>query len=123
LNLKPFHTIAKTALPSEKILMVSMPDSIKRGILLLPGAGGALHDPEIPCRRKARLQAVIRETEYQRGYDLALLVSAALTKSRFTSEGVYIATIEPLHDPIFYKRSLGDYIEFSVNFETIFNLP
>jgi len=120
LNLRPFYTIVKTALPSEKITMYEMPDNIDRGVLLKVGAGGAMLDQDLPGYKRARLQAVIRETEFQRGYSLATQVSAYLNKRRLTSESVYILRVNPLHDPIPYRKSEGGYIEFSVNFETVY---
>lgn len=120
MNLRPFYSIVKAAFPSEKIFMYEMPDKHGRAILLKVGAGGAAWDKDIPKYRKARLQAVIRETEFQRGYALAELVAASLNKGRLISESVCILRVNPLHDPIPYRRSEGGYIEFSVNFETVY---
>ncbi len=120
MNLKPFHSIVKTDLPDEKVFMHEMPDLFDRAILLKVGAGGAVEDKNIPCYKKARLQAIIREKEFEEGYALADQVKASLNKSRLTSELVYILKIDPLHDPIPFRRSEGGYIEFSVNFKAVY---
>lgn len=120
MNTKPFYTLVKTALPKEQIFMYQMPDTVTRGILIMAGVGGAQRDQDLPGYKKARLQAVIRATEYQSGYDLANRVITALDKRRQTIESVYILKVVPLHDPFPFAKSSGGYIEFSVNFEAVY---
>jgi hypothetical protein len=120
LNLKPFHTLVQDFMPYESVFMYQMPDTVKRAVLLMSGIGGAALDQDIPGYKRARLQAIIRETEFQSGYDLAKQVMTALDKSRVTSESVYILRVNPLHDPIAFARSQGGFVEFSINFETVY---
>jgi hypothetical protein len=121
LNLLPFKAIVEEALPGETVLIYNMPDTLTRGILLVSNTGGAQRDLDIPGMRRARFQAVIREREYQSGYNLGLQVAAALDKREVTPEvGFRISLVRPLNDPIAFSRSKGGFIEFSINFETIY---
>lgn len=120
MNLTPYLQILRAALPAEDIFIHHMPETFKRGILILTGAGGAIRDPDLPDYKKARLQVVIRETEFQGGYDLAIRILNALDIHKLTQGSVYFKRVRALHDPIPFKRSDGGFIEFSINFETVY---
>lgn len=121
MNLEPFFQIVKTKLPGERhIYKAHMPNNVKRGVLILHPLGGAGIDPNLPKYRKTRFQAIIRDTSFQSGYDLAKQVSDALEVARVTVGTVYIHFVRPLHDPVGFPQSGGGFIEFSVNFETAY---
>jgi len=121
MNLEPFYQLVKTALPQERgLYKAHMPNNVKRGILILHQLSGATIDPNLPNYRKTRFQAIIRETSFQSGYDLAKQVSAALEVARVTVGTVYIHFVRPLHDPVGFPRADSGFIEFSVNFETAY---
>ena len=106
----------------ENIFIERMPESITRGVLLMHGAGGARLDANLPKYRVGKLQIVVREMEYQAGYDLARQVTAVLESimSVDIDAGFYVHNIVPLHDPIPFPLSSGGFSEFSVNFKTAY---
>lgn len=120
--MQPFYDIVKAKLESnEKVFMYHMPETVMRGVLLLHNLNGARLDDDIPNYKKARFQAIVREVDYQRGYELAKQVMTALTVDRLQEAGVYIHFLNPLHDPVAFPKSAGDFIEFSVNYETVYS--
>lgn len=120
MNLKPIYDLLTPKLPSEKIFMYHMPEKTTRGIQILHNLNGAKLDQEIVGQRSGRFQIIVRETNFQSGYALAKQVMDALKVDRVTQGLTYFHFITPLHDPVGYPKSAGDFIEFSVNFETIY---
>lgn len=120
MNLTPFYNLVTAALPNEDVFMHYMPPELTRGVLILTGAGGAVLDQYIQGYKKARLQVIVRETEFTSGYDLSKQIMAILSKSRLVENPAYILQINPLHDPMAFPRSPGGFIEFSVNYETVY---
>jgi len=120
MNIMPFGDALAAALTGESVFVYHMPSGVNRGILLLHNLGGATLDPNLPNYKKAGFQGIVRSTDYQSGYDLAKQVLDALTVSRENFGGLYIHYINPLHDPVAFPVSKGDYVEFSVNFETAY---
>lgn len=121
MNLKPFYDLLKSKLPPNEVLfMYHMPETVKRGILVLHSLTGARFDNDINGYKKAKFQLIIREVDFQSGYALAKQAMTALKVERVTQGLAYFHFINPLHDPVAFPKSAGDFIEFSVNFETIY---
>ncbi len=121
MNLKPFYAILTDSIAQVPIFINYMPETVTEGILLIHTLSCAALDPSLPDYKKARIQIVVRATDFESGYALAreALVTFKVIK-RHRQDGVFISFIEPLHDPIPFPASKGNYTEFSVNFETAY---
>lgn len=122
MNIVPFAQNLQAELPDEaaNTFVLHMPETVQRGILLLHNLNGAKLYPSLPGYKKAKFQAIVRERDFQSGYDLAKQVMAALEVSRKVIGPLYVHHTTPLHDPVSFPVSKGDYIEFSVNFMTVY---
>jgi len=120
MNLNPFYLIL-TGQISSPIYMYHLPESVSEGILLLGSASGAKLDADLPDYKKAKFQAIVRSNNFQSGYDLAKQVMSIFKEIKSYSDDVaFIHFIQPLHDPIAFPSSKGNFTEFSVNFETVY---
>lgn len=122
MNLKPFRDILinEVRVP---IFMFHLPEDIELGVLLrVSSAGGAKLDPYLPNYKKGKFQAIVRSKDYEEGYGIAQQVIAIFKKVAGTTmgNGTIIHFVFPIHDPIPYPVSIGNFIEFSVNFETVY---
>jgi hypothetical protein len=125
MNLKPFHNIIKTAFPTYRnVFMYHMPENAVDGVLVLPPLSGTQLDPSLPNYKKAKFQVVVRAKDFESGYAKAKGIMAAFKViKRQTVMGVFIHFAEPLHDPVTFPASKGKFIEFSINFETVYVEP
>ena len=99
----------------------SMPDSVTRGVVLMAPLSGVKVDNELGrCYFEGKFQAIIRDPSYQDGYERAEEVRNALTKDYLVVEGQTFKKIHPKHLPVPFKRSDGNQIEFSINFDIVF---
>lgn len=121
MNLKPFWEILVAGLPDQQVFMYHLPETVKEGVLIMHGGSGAKLDPDLPDYKKSRLQIIVRSTNYESGYDLSKQVMNVFKAVNKYSDGiVLIHFIQPLNDPISFPQSLGNFTEFSVNFETVY---
>lgn len=122
MNLIPFREILKSALGDDvDIYVFHLPDTVSEGILLLHNLSGARLDPNLPDYKKAKFQIIVRNPNFESGYALAKQAMDAFKVVKRYSDGVMLINfIEPLHDPVSYPSSKGNFIEFSVNFETAY---
>lgn len=122
MNLIPFRTILISTLTTAPVFMYHLPETVTRAVLLLHNTNGAKLDPNLPDYKKGKLQAIVRSEDFESGYALAKLVLDTFKVVKRHAEGnVLIHFIEPLHDPVPFPVSKGNFIEFSVNFETAYN--
>ena len=122
MNLLPFRTILLTALDDDtEVFIYHLPDTISEGILLLHNLSGIRLDPSLPDYKKGKFQIIVRSPNFESGYALAKRAMAAFKVVKRYSDGTaFINFIEPLHDPVAFPSSKGNFIEFSVNFETAY---
>jgi len=121
MNLVPFRNVLLENGVSLPVFIYHMPETANKGILLLHHLTGAKNYPDLPNYRRAKFQAIIRHTNFEQGYQAALQVMDVYRNIKFiTNENTYFDYIEPLHDPVAFPASTGDYIEYGVNFETTY---
>lgn len=106
---------------TEPVYIYHMPETISFGVLLLHNLNGSRLDPSLPGYKKGKFQAIVRSGDFESGYALAERVMAIFkVVKRETHEGAFIHFIQPLHDPVAFPASKGDFVEFSVNYETTY---
>jgi hypothetical protein len=91
-------------------------------VLIKEPFAGTEIDWETPPYRKARFQVVVRARDYPTGRALAQQVSDVLTIGERDVPGMAIQHIRPRHEPVSYPVSEGDWIEFSVNFDSFYGI-
>lgn len=121
MNLVPIYNLLRSKVSGEAVYMYNMPENVTRGIEILHNLNGAMLDQEMWGYRKGKFQTIVREKNFQSGYSLAKQVMDALKVSRVTQGSTYIHFITPLHDPVAFPKSAGDFIEFSINYETAYS--
>jgi hypothetical protein len=121
MNLVPFYDLLKTKMPSDQLFVFHMPEKLNFGILLLHNLGGAKLDPHLPGYKKGKLQIIVRSSDFESGYAKAVQVMDIFKVIKRQAQGnVFFHFIEPLHDPVAFPASKGNFIEFSVNFLTAY---
>ncbi|MGZ8172583.1 MAG: phage tail terminator protein [Methylobacter sp.] len=121
MNLTSFRTMLVDTLPEIPVFIFHMPETITCGVLLLHNLNGARRDPHLPDYKKGKFQAITRSGDFESGYALAMRVLDAFkVVKRYSDEAMLIHFVEPLHDPVAFPSSKGNFIEFSVTFETAY---
>lgn len=122
MNMLPLRQILiNNGFPSKEIFVYNMPEAVERGVLLLHSLNGAKLDRYIPDYKRANFQAIVRASDFKSGYALSESVMAAFKViKRYQQDDVFFHFIEPLHDPVAFPVSKGNFIEFSVNFRTTY---
>lgn len=121
MNLLPIRNYLVEKL-QEDFFVERMPETIQRGAVLRHGAGGATLDANLPKYKVGKFQIIVRDTEFQSGYDFAIQISELLraVMSVEIESGFYVHYIFPMHDPISLPLTDGKLNEFSLNFKTSF---
>lgn len=123
MKLEPIATYLEgqtTLVTGQTLFVYSMPDTIRRGVLLRLPLTGTPIDHEIPGRYFTSLQAVIRDNDYTRGETTANTVKDALDLRHVQVGDMFLTYLRPRHLPIPFPRAESDLIEFSVNFDVRF---
>jgi hypothetical protein len=121
MNLMPFWSILSSAITDQEIFIYHLPETFSEGVLITHSGNGAKLYADLPDYKRAKFQTVVRSNDYESGYDLAKRVISAFKAVLKYSDGIMlIHFIQPLHDPISFPTSEGNFIEFSVNFETVY---
>ena len=104
------------------IFVYSMPEDAVPAVLLLDPPDGVPIDHELPDYYKTTFQIVVRHTEHQEGRALADEVSDVLNFENRAIGDFRFNYIRPKHQPYVFPGSKGEFLEFSINFETSFVL-
>lgn len=105
-----------------------IPDDVKLGTMLRSGLMATAIDYNLPnYRAKERFQLIVRSTNYPDGYARIADATAKLTiDDPFDPSTLPAGTVigdfrfnfnRPRHEPLVYPLSVGNLIEFSVNFD------
>lgn len=123
---EPLVALLEKSIPSLKagvtLFINQMPLETRLGLLLKEGFAGTEIDGEIPSLRRARFQLAARGQNYA---DVKALVEESIVVLTLTGvmlEGMQVKSIRPLTEPIPYQASIGNYVEFSVNFLAIYGI-
>lgn len=104
----------------QAVFVHAMPAEVKPAVMVAVGYQGMPVDPEIPGFFKGRIQAVSRGLKSINAEEYAQAVSNALTINETTVGSIFVKYIRPVHLPVPFPRSGGDYYEASVNFDICF---
>lgn len=98
------------------------PAEVETGVLLRSPLVGTKIDYELPDYRKSSFQIIVRThaQNYLSGLTLANDISNALLFDETALDAMYIKYIRPRHEPVSYRTTPGNNIEFSVNFDICF---
>lgn len=125
MNLLPIANViedANIAVPGTNLFLHYFPAEIETGVLLRSPLTGTKIDYELPEYRKASFQAVIRthSQKYSVGEALAKSVYAALNLEETQLDTIFVKYLRPRHEPVSFRGSPGNNIEFSINFDICF---
>jgi hypothetical protein len=103
----------------EKTIFIGeMPAACVTGVLLLDRYSGTSIDPYLPKYRNTGFRVALRNADYERGMAHAKAINGALYIQADTQmPGILVKRMVPQNDPRPYRRSLGGYWEFEVDFE------
>jgi|SaaInlStandDraft_7_1057024.scaffolds.fasta_scaffold36118_4 hypothetical protein len=102
------------------IFLYNMPDSINVGILFTSSLSGTKIDHELPNYRKRNFQIIVRSDNYVDGLAISESIMGVLDFANTDVDNYFVKFVRPRTEPVVYPVSEGDYIEFSLNFETVF---
>ena len=100
----------------------NMPATATFGVLLKDSFAGTEIDGEIPHLRRGRFHLAVRGQDYGPTLALAESVSALLTITGMDFEGMTVKSIRPINEPVPYMPSIGNLVEFSVNFSAVYGI-
>lgn len=105
------------------LFVYSMPERVQEGAVFLhePSLIEAVH--ETPGIFKGRIQVITRSKDYSRGYDMARDAFKVMKMNGTQLASIFVDYCRPLGTPTSYRRSAGDLIEFSVNFDVRYHDP
>lgn len=103
---------------AETIFIGEMPADCTAGVLLMDRYSGTSIDPYLPKYRHTGFRVAIRNADYELGKLHAKAINRALY-IRFDTQlpGILVKQMIPQNDPRPYRRSVGGYWEFEVDFE------
>lgn len=106
----------------QDIFVHLMPEGVTLGVLLLMPLTGAIVDHELPGYRKHRFQAIVRcrTQEIETGEALAWRVYNTLYVEGVRIGNLSVKHFYPIHEPVFYQRSEGNMVEWSINFDACY---
>jgi hypothetical protein len=101
-----------------KSIFVEFMPTKHKGILLIGSTAGGQIDEELPGYYRGSFQLIVREKDHVKGKELALKAIKALSIQNQQVGEVKLNYVRARHLPVFYKRSEGGSLEWSVNFDT-----
>jgi hypothetical protein len=124
-NLLPIARViedAGIARAGTNLFLNLFPSEVETGILLRSPLTGTKIDYELPEFRKASFQAIVRTQaqNYSQGDTLSRAVFSVLTFEDTQLDAIYIKYVRPRHEPVSFRGSPGNNIEFSINFDICF---
>lgn len=102
----------------QNVFSGSIPQEVK--VALMVAAMPVSIDPELPGYHKGRVQLISRAKTSLLAEELATAGMNELTISSQDVGNIYINYLRPVHLPVSFPRSNGDYYEASVNFDICF---
>ena len=120
MNLDPIcdYIAANTDLVvAENLFSYSIPAQVSNAVLLVAESANGFVDHEIPGIFKNRYQVIVRDAVYETAKTRADELFDLLNL-REVDMGEYVVTHSlPRHKPFPFRRSDGDLVEFSINFD------
>lgn len=119
------YLAANTTLVSGQDLFIyHKPHEVEPAVQLVLDDSGNRVDSEITGRYIQRFQVIVSDPDYTRGKNRAAEIFDLL-RSEVTQDwtGYCTSYIRPMSLPINYRRSAGDVVEWSINFETLLFIP
>lgn len=108
--------------PNKDLFIYSMPETVRRGVLLGEEYAGTPIDHELPKYFRTGFQVVIRHEDPVKGRELADEVSDVLTFRGKLIGTLNVRHILPRHQPLVYPVSQGDLFEWSINFDAVYSV-
>lgn len=106
----------------KSLFLSMMPTECELGVLLRPPLTGTKIDHELPGYYKTTLQVIARSHDYEDGLALVNKAVKALTIKNDTQlDGLLVRYLRPMHKPVSFPLSEGNFIEFNVRMEMCFN--
>lgn len=126
MNLMPIANLisdAALATPGVNLFVNMYPADVTLGVLLLSSPDGTKINYDLPAYRRGEFQVIVRvaSSDFVTGETLIKDIVRLLTVESETQLDLVMAKhIHPLHEPISYRASAGNNVEFSVNFEMVY---
>lgn len=99
-----------------------MPVEVIDGVLLKDSFSGTSIDGYIDGMRRGRFSVAVRGKNYSKTKELAEQVQDILSISGVTLPGMEVKQIRALNEPVPYMNSVGNLVEFSMNFSAIYGI-
>lgn len=126
MKFEPIAEYIETEIPAMKrgttLFINMMPTTATYGALLKDSFAGTEIDGYIPDLRSGRFQLSTRASTYEQAKALCEEISTLLTMNYVDFVGMTVKTCRPLSEPIPYMPSVGNLVEFSVNFSVIYGI-
>lgn len=126
MKFEPLVELLQESIPSLKsgvsLFINQMPTDVVLGLLLKDSFAGTEIDGYVPDMRRCRFQLAARGKTHASVKSLIEEAVAVLTMRGVTLPGMEVKSIRPLTEPIPYQSSIGNYVEFSVNFSAIYGI-
>lgn len=127
MNLEALVTRLATATlgtPGQSIFVNEMPSGCSAGILLLDAYAGTPVNAELEGYYRTEFRLIVRAVDYVAGQTLAKQASVVLkTRTGYVAATMAVSQCLALNLPRSYRRSVGGYWEFEVDFEIAFTDP
>lgn len=120
MNLFPIQDFIQsqtTLINGVDLFVYSMPAPVTAGVLLTHESAGNRVDHEMPGIFEGRFQVIVRDTDYDLGFQRAWEIFYLLTLLEQDLTDYIVTYCRPRHTPMPFSRSDGDLIEFSINFD------
>lgn len=125
MNLLPIAQVvedAGIAKAGTNLFLNLFPAEVETGVLLRSPLTGTRIDYELPEYRKSSFQVIVRTHahKYSTGEAMAKAIFDALTFEETQLNSIFIKYVRPKHEPVSFRGSPGNNVEFSINFEICF---
>lgn len=123
MNLEPFANCLQAmdvGVIGNNIFLYNMPNTVHEGILFVAPLSGMKIDPDLPNYRKGKFQVIVRSEAYSDAKELADSVMGVLDFANKVVDNYSVKYVRPRTEPVVFPVSEGDYIEFSLNFNTVY---
>ena len=104
------------------LFLHSFPAEIETGVLVRSPLGGTKVDYELPEYRKTSFQIIVRThtQKYLSGDAIARSIFKELNLSEVQLDSIFVKYLRPRHEPVSFRGSPGNNVEFSINFDICF---
>lgn len=110
----------KVGAPGKTLFINMIPIGAPSGVLLRNPLTGTKIDHELPGFYKTTFTVIVRSTDYEKGEVKTEEVASCLNLSETTIGDIHIKYCRPRSEPVPYPLSLGNLIEFAIEYDVCY---